>query len=65
VVKVTETKKSRTTIYTLEWESSGTGIEAVKSDSPFDGVYYDLTGRKTTSPAKGVFITNGRKVVIR
>ena len=65
VVKVTETKKSRTKIYTLEWESSGTGIETVKSDSPSNGVYYDLTGRKTASPTKGVFITNGRKVVIR
>ena len=65
VVKVTETKKSRTKIYTLEWESSGTGIETVKSDSPSHAVYYDLTGRKTASPAKGVFITNGRKVVIR
>ena len=65
VVKVTETKKSRTTIYTLEWENSGTGIETVKSDSPSNGVYYDLTGRKTASPTKGVFITNGRKVVIR
>ena len=65
VVKVTETKKSRTKIYTLEWENSGTGIETVKSDSPSNGVYYDLTGRKTASPTKGVFITNGRKVVIR
>ena len=27
--------------------------------------YYDLTGRKVAKPSKGVFIKNGKKVVMK
>jgi hypothetical protein len=30
-----------------------------------EGVFYDLQGRKVTVPAKGVYIMNGRKVVVK
>ncbi len=29
-----------------------------------NAVIYDLTGRKVTSPVKGIYIVNGKKMVI-
>lgn len=44
-----------------------TGIESIfKSLEPkADGQYYDLQGRSVASPTKGLYIVNGKKVVIR
>jgi hypothetical protein len=42
------------------------GISAVKyADSFAKGLVYDLNGRRVTVPAKGMFIINGKKVVIK
>jgi hypothetical protein len=30
-----------------------------------NGQYYDLQGRKVAQPAKGLYIVNGRKVVVK
>ena len=46
--------------------SETTGIKMVDS-SKFhvqSSMYYDLQGRKVTNPSKGIYILNGRKVVI-
>ena len=43
--------------------ASGSGVDAVESAAS-DAVYYDLTGRRVTSPSKGIYICNGKKVVI-
>jgi hypothetical protein len=43
-----------------------TGIEKLTKDlSNVKGAYYDLQGRKIAQPAKGLYIVNGRKVVVR
>ena len=46
-----------------------TGIEAVKTDAKTsdqgDSTWYDLSGRKATAPQKGIYINNGKKVIIR
>lgn len=44
-----------------------TGIESIsKSLEPkADGQYYDLQGRSVANPTKGLYIVNGKKVVIR
>lgn len=40
--------------------------EIAKSQEPTaNGQYYDLQGRKVAQPTKGLYIVNGRKVVIR
>ncbi len=42
-----------------------TGINAVKSDGFMMNGYYDLQGRKVAQPTKGLYIVNGKKVVIK
>ena len=44
-----------------------TGINAINSDKPTDGhdVYFDLSGRRVTTPQKGIYVKNGQKVVVK
>lgn len=43
-----------------------TGIESIKCDDASAPVWYDLQGRRTTTPtSKGIYIVNGKKVVVR
>ena len=43
-----------------------TGISTVKTDADTkDAVIYDLQGRRVMQPTKGLFIVNGKKVVIK
>ena len=46
--------------------SETTGINAVKgAEFTVNGEYYDLQGRRVAQPTKGLYIVNGRKVVIK
>lgn len=52
-----------------EWEeyygSDPSGIKELK-DSTVEGLkYYDLQGRRVLNPKKGVYIQNGKKVLIK
>ena len=54
--------------FVLEFEDGGTtGIETIENSkhSAEDGVYYDLQGRRVENPTRGVYIVNGKKVVIK
>lgn len=43
-----------------------TGIESIKCDDASMPVWYDLQGRSITTPtSKGIYIVNGKKVVVR
>ncbi len=42
-----------------------TGISTVSNDQQKGEDYYDLQGRKIDQPAKGVYINNGKKVVVK
>lgn len=43
-----------------------TGIESIKRDDASIPVWYDLQGRSITTPTtKGIYIVNGKKVVVR
>ena len=42
-----------------------TGIEKVESSKLKVQSYYDLQGRQVTNPTKGLYIVNGKKVVIK
>ena len=43
-----------------------TGIESIKYDDASIPVWYDLQGRSLTTPtSKGIYIVNGKKVVVR
>lgn len=43
------------------------GIDVVQTNTRLDGqrVIYDLSGRRVTNPTRGIYIVDGRKVVIR
>ena len=43
-----------------------TGIESIKRDDASTADWYDLQGRRITTPtSKGIYIVNGKKVVVR
>ena len=43
-----------------------TGIESIKRNDASTAVWYDLQGRRITTPtSKGIYIVNGKKVVVR
>lgn len=47
----------------------GEGTTGIQSITPAlsqgEGVYYDLSGRRVAQPTKGIFILNGKKVVVK
>ena len=48
----------------------GDGTTAIVSPEAVDGlttksVYYDLQGRRVANPSKGLYIVNGKKVIIK
>ena len=54
--------------FVLEFEDGGTtGIETIEDtkQNTEDGVYYDLQGRRVENPTRGVYIVNGKKVIIK
>ena len=52
--------------YRLSIGDGTTGIEAVETTgSNAPAVWYDLSGRRVTAPAKGIYIRNGQKVLVR
>ena len=54
--------------FVLEFEDGGTtGIETIENSNhgTESGVYYDLQGRRVENPTRGVYIVNGKKVVIK
>ena len=61
------TYATKTAQYTLT-VTAATGIKAIDNGQPATDSaedYYDLSGRHVSKPTKGVFIQNGRKVVIK
>ena len=46
-------------------EPEATGINGAVVNSLEDGTYYTVEGVKTTNPQKGIYIKNGKKVVIK
>ena len=50
----------------IVFEGETTGINAVSSSADkTDGEWYDLSGRRVAQPTKGLFIVNGKKVVVK
>lgn len=45
-------------------DGEATGINSVKT-AKADGLYYTLEGVKTTKPVKGLYIHNGKKIVVK
>lgn len=56
---------SATRFYSIQFGGETTGINEVNAAAQADGAYYTLQGVKTSKAAKGVYIHNGKKVVIK
>lgn len=46
-------------------DDDATAINAVKSNTVEKGTFYNLAGQRVENPAKGLYIVNGKKVVIK
>lgn len=56
---------SATRFYSIQFGGETTGINEVNAAAKADGAYYTLQGVKTGKAAKGIYIHNGKKVVIK
>jgi len=50
---------------TMVFDDETTGIQQIQSDVKSNGDYYDLQGRRVSTPTRGLYIVNGKKVVIK
>lgn len=48
-----------------QFQQESTGITCIKDDKVESVTYYDLNGRRIDHPAKGVYVKNGKKVVVK
>ncbi len=49
----------------LDLEGGVTGIENLKNDNLDNAVFYDLNGHRVANPTKGLYIVNGKKVILK
>ncbi len=52
-------------LYGRDDDDSPTGIEMVDDNTNRDAVIYDLSGRRVSKPSRGIYIMNGKKVMIK
>jgi len=62
-------RKWSTTVSTariaLSFDDETTGIATVENASVLNENYYNLNGQRIVAPQKGLYIVNGKKVVIK
>lgn len=49
----------------IVFDGETTGISSVKTAATIEGNCYDLSGRKVAKPTKGLYIVNGKKIVVK
>lgn len=49
----------------LSLDGETTTIETVKKSTVENGVYYNLSGQRVAQPTKGLYIVNGKKVIMK
>ena len=55
-------------VYSLSWtpgSADATGITAIENKKADDDTYYNLQGMRVAAPKKGIFIRNGKKIVLK
>ena len=52
-------------MFSLDFGNGTTGIEAVKTVNNGDNIYYNLSGQRVAQPGKGLYIVNGKKVIVK
>ena len=49
----------------MNFDDDVTAIEAVKTQNVENGQYFNLAGQRVANPTKGLYIVNGKKVIIK
>lgn len=49
----------------LVFDDELTGISSIKEIRAADGAYYSLSGQRIIKPSKGLYIVNGKKVIVK
>lgn len=57
--------KSVVFMFDDEVDGTTTGIEGIETQDGEENVYYNLNGMRVDNPTKGVYIKNGKKVVVK
>ena len=47
------------------WDEDVTAVEAVKQTQKMEGTVYNLAGQRVAQPTKGLYIVNGKKVMMK
>lgn len=47
------------------YSTTSTGIRQLEGETSLTPAYYDLQGRRADHPTKGIYISNGKKVIIK
>ena len=47
------------------FDGETTGISTVKGDNVKDNTIYNLNGQRVAAPAKGLYIMNGKKFIVK
>ena len=47
------------------FEDETTGIEAAKASQKMNGEFFNLAGQRVAQPTKGLYIVNGKKVIMK
>lgn len=50
---------------TISLEDETTGLKTIDNELTIDNVVYDLQGRRVAQPTKGLYIVNGKKVIVK
>lgn len=59
----TNTQLNKVVVYVDD--PTATGIETVTKNVREDGVFYNLSGQRVTNPQRGIYIVNGKKVLVK
>ena len=51
--------------FTMVFDDETTGVQQIQSDVKSNDDYYDLQGRRVSMPTHGLYIVNGKKVIIK
>ena len=60
-----ETAAAKSKIIGFNLDGDITGISEIKTNGKADGKMFDMQGRRVLSPAKGLYIQNGKKVIVK